>query len=139
MPPVQEIEGHFLLQFQDKDEQYGLSLPESGFSISVNQYGCIPYFYKAEEEYEVNYVHFHGNNKSIAELEMAVDAGIGCVVVDNFYELDQLSRISWEKGKLMKILLRITPGIEAHTHEYISTGQEDSKFGFEGRGYFTDN
>ncbi|KMK76118.1 YcdB/YcdC domain-containing protein [Alkalihalobacillus pseudalcaliphilus] len=53
---VQEIEGHFLLQFQDKDEQYGLSLPESGFSISVNQYGCIPYFYKAEEEYEVNYV-----------------------------------------------------------------------------------
>ncbi|KMK76116.1 diaminopimelate decarboxylase [Alkalihalobacillus pseudalcaliphilus] len=102
---------------------------ELGLSLDVVSGGEL--FTAIQAGVPMEKVHFHGNNKSIAELEMAVDAGIGCVVVDNFYELDQLSRISWEKGKLMKILLRITPGIEAHTHEYISTGQEDSKFGFD--------
>ncbi|WP_413380312.1 diaminopimelate decarboxylase [Alkalihalobacillus sp. 1P02AB] len=76
-------------------------------------------------------IHFHGNNKSLSELEMAVEAKIGCIVVDNFYELEQLSRICLEKETKMNILLRITPGVEAHTHDYISTGQEDSKFGFD--------
>ncbi|WP_088102315.1 diaminopimelate decarboxylase [Halalkalibacter urbisdiaboli] len=76
-------------------------------------------------------IHFHGNNKSLDELEMAVDANIGCIVVDNFYELRELGRICREKGKKIEILLRITPGVEAHTHDYISTGQEDSKFGFD--------
>ncbi|WP_100407111.1 diaminopimelate decarboxylase [Bacillus solitudinis] len=76
-------------------------------------------------------IHFHGNNKSLEELEMAVDAGIGCIVVDNFYELQELGRICGVKNKKMDILLRITPGVEAHTHDYISTGQEDSKFGFD--------
>ncbi|WP_100372601.1 diaminopimelate decarboxylase [Bacillus sp. FJAT-45037] len=76
-------------------------------------------------------VHFHGNNKSMSELEMAVEARIGCVVVDNFYELKQLGRICSKQNVKMDILLRITPGVEAHTHDYISTGQEDSKFGFD--------
>lgn len=76
-------------------------------------------------------IHFHGNNKSISEIEMALEAGIGYFVVDNFFELQLLDRICQEKQQKANILLRITPGIEAHTHDYISTGQEDSKFGFD--------
>jgi diaminopimelate decarboxylase len=76
-------------------------------------------------------IHFHGNNKSKVEIEMAIDANIGCFVVDNFYELALLEEVGKEKGKTVSVLLRMTPGIEAHTHEYILTGQEDSKFGFD--------
>ncbi|NHM29055.1 diaminopimelate decarboxylase [Neobacillus terrae] len=76
-------------------------------------------------------IHFHGNNKSRDELEMAIDKGIGCIVVDNFYEMDLLDSICSEKNTSVPILLRVTPGIEAHTHDYILTGQEDSKFGFD--------
>ncbi|WP_251555424.1 diaminopimelate decarboxylase [Neobacillus muris] len=77
-------------------------------------------------------IHFHGNNKSREELEMAIDSGIGCIVVDNFYEIELLKSISMEKQpNEMNVLLRVTPGIEAHTHDYILTGQEDSKFGFD--------
>lgn len=76
-------------------------------------------------------IHFHGNNKSLEELEMAIDSGVGCIVVDNFHELEMLDSICSNKRVLVKILLRVTPGIEAHTHDYILTGQEDSKFGFD--------
>ncbi|TLS35650.1 diaminopimelate decarboxylase [Pseudalkalibacillus caeni] len=76
-------------------------------------------------------IHFHGNNKSREEIEMAVRANIGCFVVDNFYELSLLEEVSDDYGFHPSILLRITPGVEAHTHEYITTGQEDSKFGFD--------
>ncbi|MFA9556075.1 diaminopimelate decarboxylase [Evansella sp. AB-rgal1] len=76
-------------------------------------------------------IHFHGNNKSQQELEMAVKEGIGCIVVDNFTELTWLMGITESLNQKVKVLIRITPGVEAHTHEYISTGQEDSKFGFD--------
>lgn len=76
-------------------------------------------------------IHFHGNNKSVDELNMALDHGIGCIVVDNFYELELLKTLCHKKNVKINILLRITPGIEAHTHDYILTGQEDSKFGFD--------
>ncbi|WP_062356176.1 diaminopimelate decarboxylase [Bacillus kwashiorkori] len=76
-------------------------------------------------------IHFHGNNKSIEEIEMALAYNIGIFVVDNFHELYLLEQICEEQGKMINILLRVTPGIEAHTHEYILTGQEDSKFGFD--------
>ncbi|ACT01002.1 diaminopimelate decarboxylase [Paenibacillus sp. JDR-2] len=76
-------------------------------------------------------IHFHGNNKTPDEINMALDANIGCFVVDNFVELRMLNALAADKGKKVKILFRITPGVEAHTHEYISTGQEDSKFGFD--------
>ncbi|TBL79803.1 diaminopimelate decarboxylase [Paenibacillus thalictri] len=76
-------------------------------------------------------IHFHGNNKTPQEIEMALDAGIGCFVVDNFIELHMLNAIAGEKRKKAKMLYRITPGVEAHTHEFISTGQTDSKFGFD--------
>ncbi|MBM7701665.1 diaminopimelate decarboxylase [Metabacillus iocasae] len=81
--------------------------------------------------FPVERIHFHGNNKSRHELEMAIEANIGCIVVDNFYELHLLNEISESYKKETPILLRLTPGIEAHTHDYILTGQEDSKFGFD--------
>ncbi|RUL55083.1 diaminopimelate decarboxylase [Lysinibacillus antri] len=76
-------------------------------------------------------IHFHGNNKSYAELELAFDTKIGCIVVDNYYEIDLLKQISEIKQQSMRILLRVTPGVEAHTHDFITTGQADSKFGFD--------
>lgn len=76
-------------------------------------------------------IHFHGNNKTPDEIEMALDAKIGCFVVDNFTEIHLLQAMAADKNQLVKILLRVTPGVEAHTHEYISTGQTDSKFGFD--------
>ncbi|MGF7050358.1 diaminopimelate decarboxylase [Paenibacillus sp. DS2015] len=76
-------------------------------------------------------IHFHGNNKTPDEIEMAIDAGIGCFVVDNLVELHLLQAIALEKNVHVNVLLRVTPGVEAHTHEYISTGQTDSKFGFD--------
>lgn len=62
---------------------------------------------------------------------MALDANIGCIVVDNFTELEMLDAIATQKRKHVKVLFRLTPGVEAHTHEFISTGQTDSKFGFD--------
>lgn len=76
-------------------------------------------------------VHLHGNNKSLEEIQMALDLEVGCFVVDNFYELDMLKEQTEKTKKSPHVLIRTTPGIEAHTHEYISTGQEDSKFGFD--------
>ncbi|MCU6710092.1 diaminopimelate decarboxylase [Paenibacillus sp. J5C_2022] len=81
--------------------------------------------------FPVERIHFHGNNKTPDEINMALDAGIGCFVVDNFLELELLNALAGDKGKKVNILLRITPGVEAHTHDYISTGQQDSKFGFD--------
>lgn len=76
-------------------------------------------------------IHFHGNNKSVEEIEMAFDAKIGCIVVDNFYEIELINTIAQQKNANMNVLLRVTPGVEAHTHEFITTGQADSKFGFD--------
>src|SRR5690606_16009008 len=72
----------------------------------------------------------HGNNKSLAELRTAIAAGVGRIVVDSFDELDRLDALHLETGARPRVLLRVTPGVEAHTHEFISTGQDDSKFGF---------
>ncbi|MEA2450560.1 MAG: diaminopimelate decarboxylase, partial [Thermoleophilaceae bacterium] len=71
-------------------------------------------------------IYFHGNNKSEAELEYAVEQGVGTIVIDSFHELERLERIA--PGQ--RVMLRVTPGIKPDTHAYISTGQEDSKFGF---------
>ncbi|MBQ3425622.1 MAG: diaminopimelate decarboxylase [Clostridia bacterium] len=74
-------------------------------------------------------VYFHGNNKTRDELVMAVESGVGTVIVDNRYELDVLNDIARERGVKQKIMFRIKPGIDAHTHDFIRTGQIDSKFG----------
>ena len=73
-------------------------------------------------------IHFHGNNKTEEEIVMALQANIGCFVVDNFLELEILHDLAVQHGKFVNILIRVTPGVEAHTHEYITTGQDDSKF-----------
>ena len=72
----------------------------------------------------------HGNNKSSAELADAVDAGVGRIVVDSLDELDRLDALAAERGCRPVVLLRVTPGVEAHTHVYLTTGRDDSKFGF---------
>ena len=74
-------------------------------------------------------IYFHGNNKTDADLAMALDMGVGTVVVDNAEELEALDALACRAGKCQKILLRITPGIDPHTHRAISTGHVDSKFG----------
>jgi diaminopimelate decarboxylase len=73
---------------------------------------------------------FHGNNKSRDELARAADARIGRIVVDSWDELDRLHELAGERGHRPTVLVRVTPGVEAHTHEHIATGVEDSKFGF---------
>ncbi|WP_245830916.1 diaminopimelate decarboxylase [Sediminibacillus massiliensis] len=84
-----------------------------------------------QADFPVDKIHMHGNNKSYQELEMAVENKIGCIVIDNFYEIELLRDILGERQETMDVLLRVTPGIEAHTHDYILTGNEDSKFGFD--------
>src|SRR6266568_1376463 len=74
-------------------------------------------------------VYFHGNNKSAEELRAAVDAGIGRVVVDNFYELDLLNRVAGAAGRRQAVLLRISPSVDPHTHAHTTTGILDTKFG----------
>ncbi len=73
---------------------------------------------------------FHGNNKSVAELTRAVDAGVGRFIVDSFAEIDRLTELARERGVRPKVLVRVTVGVEAHTHEFIATAHEDQKFGF---------
>ena len=72
----------------------------------------------------------HGNNKSSDELRQALDAGVGRIVVDSFDEMDRLEALVAAGAPVPKVLVRVTPGVEAHTHEYVRTGQQDSKFGF---------
>ena len=81
-------------------------------------------------EFPMNRVLFHGNNKTLDEIEMGVKYGVGTFVVDNFYEIENLNEIAKRYNVKQRIYLRVAPGIEAHTHDYIKTGQIDSKFGF---------
>jgi diaminopimelate decarboxylase len=81
-------------------------------------------------EFPPEIIYFHGNNKSSAELKLALEYSTGRIVVDNFHEIDLFNALAREKGTVQKILLRITPGIDAHTHKKTTTGILDSKFGF---------
>jgi diaminopimelate decarboxylase len=74
-------------------------------------------------------IYFHGNNKAPAELEQAVDGQVGHIVVDNLEEIDRLGRLCAERGRHQPVLLRVAPGVEAHTHAHIQTGVLDTKFG----------
>lgn len=102
---------------------------EEGLSLDVVSGGEL--FTAIRAEFPSERIHFHGNNKSESELKMALDYRVGCIVVDNFHELYLLAQLCEHRQQQVKILLRVTPGIEAHTHDYILTGQEDSKFGFD--------
>lgn len=101
---------------------------EEGLSIDVSSGG--EYHTALKAGFPTERMFYHGNNKTPQELEYALDHGVGFVVVDSFSELANLEEMAAARGASQKILLRITPGIEAHTHSYIQTGQLDSKFGF---------
>ncbi|WP_422754825.1 diaminopimelate decarboxylase [Micromonospora sp. WMMD708] len=73
---------------------------------------------------------FHGNNKSVAELTRALDVGVGRIILDSFTEIDRLTALARERGVRPGVLIRVTVGVEAHTHEFIATAHEDQKFGF---------
>lgn len=103
-------------------------IQEEGLSLDVVSGGEL--FTAITAKFSPEKIHFHGNNKSKEELLMALDYQIGCIVVDNFHELRLLTNLCEQRKQKVKVLLRVTPGIEAHTHDYILTGQEDSKFGF---------
>ncbi|MGO5091542.1 diaminopimelate decarboxylase [Clostridium sp. LCP25S3_F10] len=101
---------------------------EEGLFLDVVSGGEIFTAYKSG--FPMEKIYFHGNNKTMEEIEMAIDLGIGTFVVDNFQELDIINTACKNKSMKQRVILRIIPGIEAHTHEYIKTGQIDSKFGF---------
>lgn len=103
-------------------------MAEEGLSLDVVSGGELYTAIKAG--FPAERIHFHGNNKSVEEIHMALDYGIGCFVIDNYYEISLLEDILIERNEKASVLIRVTPGIEAHTHDYILTGQDDSKFGF---------
>ena len=102
-----------------KEEGMGLDLA-SGGELGIARSAGFP----------LDRVYFHGNNKSAEELRLALEWHVGCIVVDNFHELKLLSEIAREQDCTPDILLRLSPGIDPHTHKYIATGAVDSKFGF---------
>ncbi len=101
---------------------------EEGLGVDVVSGGELYTALKAGMDPEK--IYFHGNNKTDDEIELAVSNNVGRLVVDNFLELEHINRIAKEKNKTVSILFRIKPGIDAHTHAFIRTGQIDSKFGF---------
>lgn len=101
---------------------------EEGLSIDVSAGG--EYHTALVAGFPTERMFYHGNNKTPGELGYALDNGIGFIVVDSFDEMDLIESMAAERGERQRILLRITPGVEAHTHHYIQTGQLDSKFGF---------
>lgn len=104
-------------------------IASEGFGFDVVSSGEIFTVYKSGAN--MSKVLFNGNNKSYDELSLAIELGVGRISVDNFFELSLLDEIAKSHKKIVNILLRITPGIECHTHEYIQTGHLDSKFGFD--------
>ena len=75
-------------------------------------------------------IELHGNNKSVTEIDKAISVGVGIIVIDSLFEIDRVAASAIKNGTVQKVLLRLTPGIEAHTHEFIATAHEDVKFGF---------
>jgi len=101
---------------------------EEGLSIDVASGGELHVALAAG--FDPARIHMHGNNKTAAELERAVEAGVGHVICDSLTEIERLDGICAVAGRRQRVLIRVTPGVEADTHSYVRTGQEDSKFGF---------
>ncbi|QIG43842.1 diaminopimelate decarboxylase [Nocardioides anomalus] len=101
---------------------------EEGLSLDVCSGGELAVAERAG--FPMARVGFHGNNKSPAELERAVELGVGRIIVDSFHEIERLAEVARELGRTQPVLVRVTAGVEAHTHEYIATAHEDQKFGF---------
>ena len=123
-------DGHGLVLFASKalcTMYTGRLVAEEGLGADVVSGGELYTLYKAG--FPMEKVFFHGNNKTPDEIELALNCGVGHIVVDNKYELELLNRIANEKNVNQRILFRIKPGIDAHTHAFVKTGQIDSKFG----------
>jgi diaminopimelate decarboxylase len=105
-----------------------LILKEEGLGLDVVSGGELSI--ARSVDFPVAKVYFHGNNKTPEELNLALDSGVGRIVVDNFYELELLNRLARKRGISQSILLRLTPGVDPHTHQYTTTGTIESKFGF---------
>ena len=103
-------------------------IEEEGLSLDVVSGGELYTAIKAQ--FPGQRIYFHGNNKQVEELKMALEYHVGHIIVDNFRELNLLNYLAGQLEVRPSVLLRLTPGVEAHTHEYIRTGQIDSKFGF---------
>lgn len=101
---------------------------EEGFSLDVVSGGEL--YTAIKGDFPAERIIFHGNNKTEEEIKMALDYEVGRIVVDNFHELNRLDEIASLYKKNVDIYIRVSPGIEAHTHDYIKTGHVDSKFGF---------
>ncbi len=103
-------------------------IAEEGLSLDVCSGGELALAIRAG--FDPARIGFHGNNKSVAELTRAVELGVGRVIVDSVMEIERLAKIAADRGVRQPVLLRVTAGVEAHTHEYIATAHEDQKFGF---------
>ncbi len=103
-------------------------LAEEGLACDVASGGEL--FLALKGGFDPKRIYFHGNAKSDTELREALDAGVGHIVLDSFDEFDRLERIAADHGRHQEVLIRVTPGVAGDTHHAISTGQEDSKFGF---------
>ncbi len=101
---------------------------EEGLGLDVSTGGELAVALRAD--FPAERVLFHGNNKSVAELRRAVRAGVGRVVVDSFAEIERLAAVAAGEAVRQKVMVRVTVGVEAHTHEFIATAHEDQKFGF---------
>jgi len=102
-------------------------LIEEGLNIDVCTLGELEVALRAGVD--PSRILFHGNNKSVAELERAIEVGVGRIVIDSFIEIERLAKIASAHGVTAQVLIRLTVGVEAHTHEFISTAHEDQKFG----------
>ncbi len=103
-------------------------IAREGLSIDVSSGGEL--FIALKAGFPVDRIYMHGNNKTPAELELALENNVGTIVVDSFDELATLDRLAQTLGHRQRVLIRLTPGIKPDTHKYIQTGQVDSKFGF---------
>ena len=105
-----------------------LIFKEEGLGLDVVSGGELSIAHSVD--FPLDKVYFHGNNKTPEELNLALDLGVGRIVVDNFYELELLNKLVGERVISQDILLRLTPGVDPHTHQYTTTGTMESKFGF---------
>lgn len=143
VPQMRQQMRDFKQAFENRDVAFAVSYASKAFA-TVAMYEVVKQeglhldivsggeLYTARRaDFPMENISFNGNNKSAEELQMAIDYGVGTVIVDNFYELNMLEDLLKQANKTQDVLLRVSPGISAHTHEYISTGQVDSKFGFD--------
>lgn len=134
---------HFQKVFKDNQVDYAVSYASKAFACIAMYQLCMQedthidvvsggeLYTAIQAGFPMDKVSFHGNNKSYAELQMAVDHHVGTIMLDNFHEIALLNDILEKNDQEINVMLRLTLGIAAHTHKYDQTGQQDSKFGFD--------